>query len=494
MKIVFVHFGREHLGLEYLSSVLKSNGHNVELVCDSGLFSREDNVFCSSFLEKVFSKKNIVKEIVNLKPDLVGFSPYTTTYLWACKIAKEIKESICAPIVFGGIHTTLVPQEILRNNFVDFAIAGEGEYALLELVENLSGKSSLDKIGNLWFKKNGKIISNKLHPPLNLDKVPFPDKNLFSNYVRFKDDYMTMCTRGCHFNCSYCCESYLNKIYEGKYFRRRSIENVISELKIMKSRYKFREMMFFDSIFFTDKMWVRNFLKEYQREISVPFRCTGHVLFFDFEFGKLMKESGCYCINFGVQTFNPNIRRVILNRSETNRDIKEAFNICDKLELRYDVDLVFGLPEIKLQDYLYTIEFMKEFKFLNRLKCYYLSFFPNTEIIERAKEFNILKDKDIDNINKGKTGDFFHLDSIKDTKHKRWKENFSKIYKIYPLIPDYLKNLVVQKMLYSWFHIIPNFFIVLLQLLIAIKNKDHRFKIYINSYLYNFKKKLLGKL
>lgn len=493
MKIVFVHFGREHLGFEYLSSFLKAKGHSVELVCDLGLFSTEDNVFYSPFLEKVFWNKNIVKEIKEKKPDLVGFSPYTTTYPWACKIAKKIKELISVPIVFGGIHTTLTPGEILTNSFIDFAIIGEGEYAFLELVDNLSCNSSSDRIANLWFKKNGKIISNNLrHPLKNLDKLPFPDKELFSDYVRFKDDYMIMSTRGCCFHCSYCCESYLNKIYKGRFFRRRSIENVISELKIMKSRYNFKRVMFFDSIFFTDKKWLEDLLKEYKREISVPFRCTGHVLFFDYQVAKLMKEAGCYCIDFGVQTFNQNIRKDFLNRIETNRQIKEAFSICDNLKLRYDVDLMLGLPGMRLQDYLLPIDFMRDTIFLNRLKCYYLSYFPKTAIIEKAKELEILKDEDINDINKGKIGDWFHLDSTKEPQQKKWNRVFSKIYKIYPLIPNYAKKILVEKGLYRCFYWLPNFFIVLLQLVIGIKKRDYRFFMYINNYIYNFKKRLFG--
>lgn len=493
MKVVFVHFGREHLGLEYLSSFLESKGHQVELVCDPGLFSREDNVFYAPFLEKLFRKRNIIKEIVESKPDLIGFSPYTTTFAWACRMAKEVKEFIDVPVIFGGIHTTLVPKQVLENSFVDFVIVGEGEQALLELIQNLNGRTALDKIKNLWFKKKGRIIGNELRPPLkDLDELPLPDKRLFEKQVRFEDDYMIMSSRGCPFNCSYCCESYLNKIYQNSYFRRRNPANVIRELKIMKARYNFREVMFFDSILFTDKDWLKSLLFRYQREIGAPFRCTGYVGLLDYEVARLLKEAGCYGIDFGVQTFNQQIRKKVLNRFETNDQIKKAFKICDRVKLRYDVDLMFGLPEMKLQDYLLTIDFMKGAGSLNRLKCYYLSYFPKTVIVDKAKESDMLGDEDIDDINKGKIGDWFHIDSIKNPRQKRWKDNFSKIYKIYPLLPDWLKKAIVQKRLYGLFCVIPAFLIALLQLWIGIKNKDHRFKIYIYNYLRHFKELLVG--
>ena len=494
MKIVFVHLGREHLGIEYLSSILKKQGHKVELVCDQGLFSREDNVFYSPFLERFFREKDLVKKIITAEPDLVAFSPYTTTYQWACGLAKELKEHTSVPIVFGGIHSTLVPKVVIKNSFVDFVIVGEAEEAFPELVENLGQQESLKKIKNLWLKEDGEIITNQLRlVTKDLDKLPLPDKELFAKYVRFKDDYMIMTSRGCHFSCSFCCESYLNDLYKAPYFRRRSKESVINELKVMKSKYSFKEVMFFDSILFTDKAWLKDFLNIYKREVNIPFRCTGHVSFFDYEIARVLKEAGCYCIDFGVQTFNPGIRKDVLNRQETNKQIKEAFDVCEQLNLRYDVDLMFGLPGAELGDYLLPIEFMKEARWLNRLKCYYLSYFPKTAIIEKALTEQILGPSDVEAIERGDIGDWFHVDSIESDEHKRWKENFSRIYKIFPLLPRWIRSKIVKNQWHKYFYFIPNFIIAMLQSLIALKNKDYRFKIYINNYFYNFGKKILRK-
>ncbi len=487
MKVVFAHYGREHLGIQYLSSVLKNNGCSVELVCDTGLFSREDNVFYMNYLNKVFYNQNVIKEIIETDPDLIAFSPYTTTYQWASHIAEEVKKYINVPIVFGGIHATLVPEDVIKNDFVDFVLIGESDYAILELVESLNKKNLLEKIKNLCFKKDRKIVRNEIRPPIeNLDSLPFPDKELFKKYIRFKDDYMIMTSRGCILNCTYCCESYLNKVYKGHYYRRRSANNVIDELKIMKARYDFKEVMFFDSIFFTDGRWLQEFLPMYKQEISVPFRCTGHVTYFNSQIARIMKESGCYCIDFGVQTFNQNIRRNILHRFETNEQIKEAFNICDKFKLRYDVDLMIGIPGARIDDYLQTVNFMMSFKYLNRLKCYYLSYFPCTNIIEKAEKMGILNDKHIEHINAGKIGDWFHVNYNKDTKTS---DVFTKIYKIYPLIPKYIRRKIVEKNYYKYFYKVPKSLIVLLQLLIGLKNRDYRFAIYINNYFHNFIKK-----
>jgi len=489
MNVSFVHFGREHLGLEYLSAHLKNSGHEVKLFCDPGLFSREDNVFYAPFLEGAFKKKNIAKQVIESNPGLVCFSAYTTTFPWAKNIARKIKDALKAPIVFGGMHASLVPEKVLENDFIDYVIVGEGEQALLELVRSLGRKDSLSRIRNLCFKEKNKIVRNALRPPLdNLDELPLPDKRLFEKYVNFKDDYMIMTSRGCAFSCSYCCESHFNRIYNGSYFRRRSVANVINELKLMKARYHFKEVMFFDSILFTDKPWLKELCSCYRKEINVPFRCTGHINFLDREAGEILKDAGCYCIDFGVQTFNERIRRSILDRLETNEQIRKALSICDELKIKYDLDLMFGLPEAKLKDYLLAVDFVKRSKSLNRLKCYYLSYFPGTPIIEKSKQLGLLDEHDISGINEGKIGDWFHVDSVKAAEDKILSETFTKIYKVYPLIPGFIRGKIAGGRMYKYFRFMPNFLVIAMQLLIAAKNNDYCFKIYINNYLTAFSK------
>ena len=156
--------------------------------------------------------------------------------------------------VFGGIHATLVPEVVIKNNSVDFVIIGEGCHALLELLEALQSKKTLYKINNLLYKKNGRIIKNDIRPPFHdLDLLPLPDKQLFENYVNYKDDYMILTSRGCIYSCSYCCESFMNKLYHNNFYRRRTVDSVINELKVMKERYHFKRVMFNDALFFTDK-------------------------------------------------------------------------------------------------------------------------------------------------------------------------------------------------------------------------------------------------
>lgn len=495
MRVVFVHLGREHLGIEYLSAVLKKNGHFVDLVYDPGLFSREDNVFYLPVLEKVFKKRNITYEILRKQPDLIAFSVYSSTYQWACSTAGEIRKYSKTPIVFGGIHPTLVPERVIKNSFVDYVHIGEGESSFLQLVETLARGENLKNVSNLCFKERGSIIKNKIYPFFeDLDALPLPDKELFAPYIRYQDDYMIITARGCPFSCSYCCESYYQTIGYGKHFRRRSVDSVIVELSIMKERYNFKEVMFFDSIFFTDKRWLDDFLFRYKKEIYVPFRCLGHIICFDYEVGRFLKDAGCYCVNFGIQTFNSHIRREILNRKEDNSQIKKVLSFCDELKLRYDIDLMFGLPGSNEEDYRLPFTFLKENKYLNRLKCYNLSYFPKLPILEKAKEKRVLEDRDIENIEEGYNGNFFHSSFCKEGAINRGYKNFQKLYKIYPILPDFIKPFIINWKVDRIMCFIPHCFVVFIQLIIGISRRDYRFSIYINNYYYYFKKAIASLL
>jgi len=177
MKILFIHLGREQIGIEYLSAVLKKEGHQTDLLHDPGLFSSEDHIFCSPFLEGIFKKKDIIEQVLLKKPDVVAFSVYTSTYQWCCHWAAEIKKVFSVPIIFGGIHPTLMPEQSIANSFVDFVIQGEGEDSFLSLLAALKGHAKLAEVKNLCFKKGEEKIINPFEHSLRaLDDLPHPDK------------------------------------------------------------------------------------------------------------------------------------------------------------------------------------------------------------------------------------------------------------------------------------------------------------------------------
>ena len=205
MKIVFIYPTFESLGIEYLSAVLKRAGHEVQLILDPCLFNDKSvfNGILSNYFDCFDSN---IKRVIKSKPDVLCFSVCTDTYKWAAKYAKQLKKYLQIPIVFGGVHPSVCPEEVLQNNWVDYVVQGEGEEALLELVNVLANGKIPIGVANVWSKQSGQIVRPDIRPLIqDLDKLPFPDKSLYDKVrTDFSNGYRILASRGCLFECSYC--------------------------------------------------------------------------------------------------------------------------------------------------------------------------------------------------------------------------------------------------------------------------------------------------
>ena len=279
MKVVFVAMGAENISLETLSAMLKMHGHETAIAFDRSLFN-DANYFPIPTLAKIFdSKKATVKRIISLEPDLVAFSVFADNYQWALYISREVKKRLNVPIIFGGIHPTTCPDNVISKDCVDIICLGEGEYPLLELVDSMEKNCVDHTIKNLWFKENGRVIKNQVRPLINnLDELPIIDKGLFEDYIPIKDYYLTVTSKGCIATCAYCSQNFLKKweMGKGQFLREKSVDKVIEELKIMKERYKYKRVDIKNNILSGSKKWTFEFAEKYRKEIGVPFRIMGH--------------------------------------------------------------------------------------------------------------------------------------------------------------------------------------------------------------------------
>jgi len=447
MKILFVYNRFENLGIEILSAFLKSKGHKVELAFDPQLFN--DGYLTIPFLAKKFdSREKILRKIGSFKPDLVAFSVLTDNYLWALNLSRLIKKRYSIPIVFGGIHPTSVPEIVMENNCVDFVIRGEGEYSLLNLVIALEKKKSFSKINNLVFRKNNVVITNELRNFISdLDSLPYPDKDLFYRFIPYaKKTYTIMTSRGCPFNCTYCFNHMYKKIYlgKGKYLRKRTVENVIDELKKAKSKYNFNFVSILDDVFMFDNEWLTDFCKKYKKEINIPFRCIGHVNFINEENTLLLKKAGCKIIQIGVQTTCDYTRKNIINRHEINETIEKASKIIKKNNIKLEVDHILGFP------YETGKEQIEAAKFYNKIRpdiinTYWLKCFPKTEIIKHMIKDNKLTKEDVDKIERGFGVSYISGGSVKNIKDL---QKFSSLLNMIPLLSQNTINFIIKNKLY----------------------------------------------
>ena len=133
-RVTFIHTESESFAIELLSSILKKNGHYVSLIFDNRLFDSAE--IKNSTLKNFFGQTDILlKQVADSNPDFICFSAFTYNYQWALGVARQIKKVVGnIPIVFGGIHPTLMPELVIKNKCVDIVCIGEGEGALLDLV------------------------------------------------------------------------------------------------------------------------------------------------------------------------------------------------------------------------------------------------------------------------------------------------------------------------------------------------------------------------
>lgn len=465
-KITFVYKGRYFVRdsntLEYLSSIAKNYGYSTDLFYEQDIFGITDNVLYLPYLNKIFcSARQTVKKIIQKKPEFVVFLKNFNNVCWIKEISvllKQYNPEIKVVVIF--------PFDVFSDIKYDYLLIGEPESVFADFLSRQECKT--DGLKEI-----------KVETLSELDNLPLPDKELFSKYVNFSNSYMVYTSKGCTGECSYCEET----IYKNKfpcYYRRRSPDNVIKELIQAKKTYNPKEIIFKDSVFTADINWLKEFLGKYRKEINVPFKCFGKADIITEEIIKELKHSGCYCIEFGMQTANENIRKNVLFRKENISQLIKAFRLCDRYKIRYDIDHMFGLPYESIDDHINATRFYAGLSFLNRIKCHNLTYYRGAKILDFAMDNGDLDKELMEKINNGETGDFFSQPVNK----KKLAENecFKKLFKILPLINKNFIEVILKYKLWRFLKYIPNIVLIFLQLFIALKHGDIRFNVYLKHY------------
>lgn len=450
MKVAFVNGAYENIGVEYLSAVLKKYGHHARLFIDPQLFNDESFTFLT--LNRSFSDyEYIVDEIEAYGPDVIGFSVFSDFYLWACKLARMIKRKMPQiPIIFGGIHPTSVPEYVIQNEFVDMVCIGEGEYALLELVESLQNGRVDYSIRNIWFKRDGNIIKNPIRLLIdNLDTLPVPDKELFYTCGNnFKIGYFTISGRGCFYSCSYCYNSFLKKLYKdkGDYFRKRTVGNLLDELVLYTGKYSYNYIRFFDDVFTYDRKWLEEFSEQYPKKVGKAFLCYARPEDIDEEIVSLLKRAGCEEVEIGIQTWSEATRQTMLNRFVSNQQIIEAVRLLKEADIAITTDNILGIPGQSEEELVDLIEFHNKNR-VSRMHILWLRHYPKTTIIEIAKKYGYLNESDIDRINQATFVSPYTQGG--NTYNKRLAK-FQTFFVLLPLLPKKLITIIAKKKYYRY--------------------------------------------
>jgi len=480
MRVALVYQGRENLELEYLTAGCKAAGHEVLFAYDPGAFTANDNVLHLPRLARRYDRAAmLVAQLSAALPDVVFFYAESITWTWTLNLARRLRPRLRSPFVFGGWHPTMAPQAVLAEPEADVVVVGELEETFAELLDALAAGRSLAGVRGLYYRDGNEVLSTGTRPPIaDLDSLPWPDKELFAGEIDVADDYALLAGRGCPLSCTYCRENTMRRLYGPANFRRRKIGAIIEELETRRRQYRFREVMIHDPILLTPKDWVLELLAEYKRRIGVRFRCFGQFRWIDQDVARALKEAGCYTVEFGLQTTNARIRRDILDRPETDRDVRQGIAVCDRFKLRYDIDHIFGLPGETPQDFLGAAHLYADARYLNRVKVHMLAYLPDAPIIRIARHMGLADEEDERRAARGEIGDIARTSSVRRPETAQAIREWKTFYKVMPLLGRRLGHAFARRGWNRWFGRLPKAAEIFLQILVAVRGRDYRFWLY----------------
>ena len=363
MKVVFMQdMVFEAFGPMYISSTLKQAGHKTELVIPQG------------------NNGDYLREVKGA--DLLALSVTSSFHKWHLERAKGVKEEYDIPVIMGGPHPTFHPEVVQEKN-VDYAVLGEGEKPILELVTNLESGKDTENIKGIWTKKT----RNEMAILEDFNNIPYPDRELYYNKFKFLRDLPTkkfITTRGCPYSCSFCYNPTIKKLYkkdEKIYVRKLSVDRAIAEIKDVKEKYPLKTVRFSDDTFAWDKKWFLEFCRKYKKEINLPFTFLMIANDLDKEAIKKAKEAGCHSVFFAIESGDEYLRKKILNKPVSDDRIYQMGKWLHENDIKFGTYNMVGIPHETLIDAFKTVEMNVKIK-TDYPHCSLVQPYPKTPLFD----------------------------------------------------------------------------------------------------------------
>ncbi len=388
-------------GLKYISANARAHGHDVRILLLPG------------YLENSLSS-SIEEFIRDYEPELIGIGLMSIEFYPAKSITRLIKNKFGIPIVWGGVHNFLKPDECIK--YTDYVCTAEGENTIISLLKHIRelGKEVIPEIPGLWTNHRGEIIKGPpAQPEMNLDMLPYQEylpeyfygyhknkiynfaknKRLFRKYSLYGGTcHMTITTRGCPFHCSYCGNSAFMKVY-GKKVRERSVYDVIRELREVKKNSYVIYINIQDDCFFThSRKWIEEFCREYRRHINLPFLVRVIPTMIDREKLLMLRNAGLSWIVMGIQSGSDRVNYEVFNRRVSFSSVKEAVDIISETRIAPFYEMIVDNPYETEEETIETINVISRLKKPFTVSLAHLTFFPGTPLAEKAVKEKVISD------------------------------------------------------------------------------------------------------
>lgn len=377
---------RENLGLGYLASMLRKNGHDVSVI---------------NFEIANYSEKELERAIRLNTPQMIGvslpFSEDSKNYIHIIEIIRSFSPKN-THITVGGHAPTIGYEDLLsllsKASKIDSIILGEGEYTILELAARLSRNKEWQDISGLCLTHNNEVKIN--NPPSlisDLDILPFPARDdLLANKERMGniDEIYISSSRGCYGHCSFCSVASFYGISEGNAWRARSVENTIAEIQLLIDKFGNDKIYcFVDDNFIglktIGKHRALNIAKEIlKRRLDIKFEITCRANDIDQELFSLLKESGLHGVYVGIESWVPRVLK-LFQKDITVEQNKRAIEILSHLGIICDFGFIMFEPSMTLEEIEANINHLREIHNIYKQYIHPISLIQSLKIYPSTK-------------------------------------------------------------------------------------------------------------
>lgn len=329
------------LGLGYLAAVLEQAGYSVELLDMAAEQARGADL------------TRLVRE---RQPRVVGISTMVVTYKNGLRIAELVKAaSPTTKVIVGGPQATFLVEETLTCPAVDVLARYEGEETILELMHHFAGAGpTLDQIRGIAFKAGDRICETESRPLIeDLDRLPFPARHLFK-LDRYAKPGVLITARGCPSHCVFCAA---NTLYPDPPYRARSPHFIVDEIEEMVNRHKLNSFFIADDAF---TLWPKRAMAIcdliIERRLNVQWTCEARVNTMTRELARKMVEAGCIEVQYGVETGNPEIMKLI-RKGISLEQVEKVVDYSQAIGLDVICSFIIGFPWDTAETVRQTLDF-----------------------------------------------------------------------------------------------------------------------------------------
>ncbi|MDD4182788.1 MAG: radical SAM protein [Candidatus Omnitrophica bacterium] len=325
----------------------------------------------------------VEKYIKELQPPYIfGFSVLTAALKEALLVSSELKKRYPDSfIIFGGVHPTAMPEEVLSYEHVDIVVAGEGEKTLIELYRCIKNGKDFTHLENISFKRNREFVNNKRGFILdNLDAYPRFPYHLFS--PKHYDLGFVLSSRGCPYECIFCS----NRVTTGRKYRYRSAGVIVDDLEMLYKKYNKKSVLFLDDNLLVNKERIYLLIDEIKKKgldkkMIFNFQARGDNV--NSEILTELYNSGFKSIFFGIETSNEEIMKII-KKNETVAQCVAAAKLAKKIGFHVSATFIYGLPGETREDRVNCVNLSREIG-LDMVRYNNATPYPGTELYEIAK-------------------------------------------------------------------------------------------------------------